>query len=117
MMLTGISMVLIFVTDVGESVKWYAATLELPVLHQDDGFASLGVGDQRLGLHSGGSSEVKAGSTPVFKVNDYPSGKATLESRGCEFYFENETPNAVFGSFRDPDGNALQIMQDRQAST
>ena len=113
MIVTGISMVLIYVTDVAESVKWYTATLDLPVLYQDEGFASLGVGDQRLGLHAGGSGEVKAGSTPVFRVDDYPAGKATLESRGCEFYFENETPNAVFGSFRDPDGNALQIKQDR----
>ena len=112
-MLAGISMVLIYVIDVAESAKWYVATLELPVLYQDDGFASLGVGDQRLGLHAGVSSEAKSGSTPVFKVDDYPASKATLESRGCEFYFENETPNAVFGSFRDPDGNALQIMQDR----
>ena len=112
-MLAGISMVLIYVTDVAESAKWYAATFELPVLYQDEGFASLGVGDQRLGLHTGGSSEAKSGSTRVFKVDDYPASKASLESRGCEFYFENETPNAVFGSFRDPDGNALQIMQDR----
>ena len=32
-MLAGISMVLIYVIDVAESVKWYAATLELPVLY------------------------------------------------------------------------------------
>jgi catechol 2,3-dioxygenase-like lactoylglutathione lyase family enzyme len=113
MVVTGIPMVLVYVTDVSESAKWYAATLDLPVLYQGDRFASLGAGDQRLGLHAGGSGEVKAGSIPVFRVDDYPAGKATLESRGCEFYFENETPNAVFGSFRDPDGNALQIMQDR----
>ena len=97
-----------------ESAKWYEATLDLPVLYQDDGFASLGIGDQRLGLHSGSSGAVKAGRySGLFKVNDYVAGKATLESRGCEFYFENETPNAVFGSFKDPDGNALQIMQNR----
>jgi len=106
-------MVLVFVTDVADSVKWYEATLELPVLYKDEGFASLGVGDQRLALHAGGSSVAKTGSTPVFKVDDYPTAKATLESRGCEFNFENETPNAIFGSFQDPDGNSLQIMQDR----
>jgi len=113
LIVTGIPMVLIYVTDVAKSVKWYGATLDLPVLFQDDGFASLGVGDQRLGLHAGGNSEAKSGSTPVFKVDDYPAGKAKLESRGCAFYFENETPNAIFGSFRDPDGNSLQIMQNR----
>ena len=113
MIVTGIPMVLIYVTDVAKSAKWYEATLDLPVLYQDHGFASLGVGVQRLGLHSGSSGAVEAGSTPVFSVNDYTAGKATLESRGCEFYFAKETPNAVFGSFKDPDGNALQIMQNR----
>ncbi len=112
MVLNGISMVLIFVTDVADSAKWYQATLELPVLYKNEGFASLSVGDQRLGLHFGGSSVAKTGSTPVFEVHDYPAAKATLESRGCEFSFENETPNAIFGSFQDPDGNSLQIMQD-----
>ena len=106
-------MVLIYVSDVGESVKWYQEILELPVLYQDDGFASLGVGGQRLGLHAGGNTDPKTSSTPVFKVGDYAVAKATLESRGCEFHFENETPNAIFGSFKDPDGSSLQIMQDR----
>jgi len=106
-------MVLVYVNDVAESVKWYEATLELPVFFQDAGFASLGVGDQRLGLHSGANTDAKTGSTPVFKVDDYLAAKVVLESRGCDFYFENETQNAVFGSFKDPDGNPLQIMQDR----
>lgn len=113
MVVNGISMVLIYVSDVADSVKWYEATLEFPVLYQDEGFASLGVGGQRLGLHAGGSSAAEPGISPVFKVADYPAAKVTLESRGCEFNFENETPNAIFGSFKDPDGNSLQIMQDR----
>jgi len=110
---TGIPMVLIYVTDVLKSVKWYETTLDLPVLYQDEGFASLGIGEQRLGLHTGDTGGDRAGSTPVFSVDDYPTSKAKLESRGCEFYFENETPNAIFGSFKDPDGNALQIMENR----
>lgn len=113
-MIKGISMALIYVSDVAESVDWYRETLELPVMYQDQGFASLAVGSQRLGLHAG---EVlggdRSGSMPVFQVDDYSEAKAALESRGCDFYFENETPNAVFGSFKDPDGNSLQIMQDR----
>jgi catechol 2,3-dioxygenase-like lactoylglutathione lyase family enzyme len=115
MIAKGISMVLVYVSDVAESVKWYQEVLELPVLYQDQGFASLGVGNQRLGLHAGEypeSSEDRLGSIPVFEVADYQEVKATLASRGCVFYFENQTPNAIFGSFKDPDGNSLQIMQD-----
>lgn len=84
------------------------------MLYQDQGFASLGVGSQRLGLHAGEVlSGDRSGSMPVFEVDDYSETKAALELRGCDFYFENETPKAIFGSFRDPDGNSLQIMQDR----
>ena len=46
-------------------------------------------------------------------VADYPAAKQTLESRGCTFVFENESPNAIFGTILDPDGNALQIQQRR----
>lgn len=114
MIINDIPMVLIFVTDVQRSSQWYQETLELPVVYQDDGFASLQVGNQRLGLHAAeaaGYQAPQAGSTPVFGVADYPQAKAALEQRGCEFFFQNQTPSAIFGSFSDPDGNPLQIMQ------
>lgn len=110
-----ISMVLIYVSDVAQSVDWYRETLELPVLYQDGGFASLGVGNQRLGLHAKHADTGQVGgdsSIPVFGVDDFSEAKSLLESRGCEFFFENQTPSAIFGSFNDPDGNPLQIMQD-----
>ena len=113
-MIKGISMALMYVSDIAESVVWYHQTLDLPVLYQDQGFASLGVGNQRLGLHAGeAASGDRSGGMPVFDVDNYSEAKAELESRGCDFYFENESPNAIFGSFRDPVGNSLQIMQDR----
>lgn len=114
MLVKEIPMVLVFVSDVARSVAWYQETLELPLIYKDKGFASLQVGEQRLALHSGdsaGEKLTKGGSIPVFRVEEYQAAKAALELRGCEFYFENSTPNAVFGSFRDPDGNPLQIMQ------
>ena len=115
MLISQIPMVLIFVSDVERSVGWYQDTLELPLLYQDEGFASFQVGDQRLAVHARRSddpAQTGGGTTPVFQVADYASAKITLEGRGCEFYFENETPNARFGSFTDPDGNPLQIMQN-----
>lgn len=113
MLVNDIPMVLIFVSDVKRSVEWYQQALELPVLYQDDGFASLQIGSQRLAVHSSEAAggNLRAGSIPVLGVDDYQQAKATLEQRGCEFHFENQTPNAMFGSFSDPDGNPLQIMQ------
>ncbi len=114
MLVKEIPMVLVFVSDLPHSVAWYQRTLELPLLYQYGGFASFQVGQQRLALHvseQAGQANSNSGTIPVLQVEDYPAAKATLESRGCEFYFENTTPNARFGSFRDPDGNPLQIMQ------
>ena len=88
--------------------------MESPELYQDQGFASLGIGNQRLGLHAGevaGASDAQ--TSPVFEVEAYAESEAKLESRGCELYFENETPKTIFGTFKDPDGKSLQIMQDR----
>lgn len=117
MLVNEIPMVLIFVSDVKRSVEWYRETLELPVLYQDDGFASLQIGGQRLAVHSSEAAggNPRAGSVPVLGVDDYQAAKATLEQRGCEFHFENQTPNAIFGSFADPDDNPLQIMQSLAA--
>lgn len=114
MLVSQIPMVLIFVSDVDRSADWYQQTLDLPLLYKDEGFASFQVGDQRLAIHSSeaaGAGGTRSGSVPVFEVADYASAKTTLEERGCAFHFENETPNARFGSFTDPDGNPLQIMQ------
>ncbi len=118
MVVSSIPMVLIYVSDVKASVEWYQQIFDLPVLYQDDSFATLQVGAQRLALHgssTAGEGDRHSGGMPVFEVSDYAETRATLEDRGCEFYFENQTPNAIFASFTDPDGNALQIMQSLSA--
>lgn len=114
MLVKEIPMVLVFVSDVERSAAWYQETLELPLVYKDGGFASFQIGGQRLAVHASeaaGAGGKQSGGMPVFEVAAYEQAKATLEQRGCEFYFENETPNARFGSFTDPDGNPLQIMQ------
>lgn len=109
-----LEMVILFVSDVNASVTWYQTVLGLTVVAQHGDFASLQAGDSRVALHGG--LEQPAGAReqttmPVFAVADYEAAKQQLEALGCHFYFENSTPAAQFGSFLDPDGNPLQIMQ------
>jgi len=112
---------LIFVTDVARSVAWYRDVLELPVRHHHGDFALLDTGNIPLALHGGagtGDAGVPGaprdrGTMAVLRVADYAAAKATLEARGCRFTFENQTPHAVFGTFSDPDGNPLQIIERR----
>jgi catechol 2,3-dioxygenase-like lactoylglutathione lyase family enzyme len=116
MEILGLEMVIIFVTDMDQSVRWYQDVLGMSLVSRHGDFASLQVGDSRIALHGGANPEPdlqNAGSMPVFKVKDYQAIKTALEVKGCEFVFENSTPASIFGTFTDPDGNPLQIMQSR----
>lgn len=119
MLVQGIDSTLIFVTDVGRSVAWYRDVLGLQVRMAMDGFAVLEAGGHAIALHAGldlpegGAAERPPMTMPVLRVADYAAAKATLEERGCVFSFENQTPHAIFGSFADPDGNPLQIIERR----
>ena len=109
-----LEMIIIFVTDIERSISWYEDVLEFSLVSHHGDFAALQAGDSRVGLHGGANPEPElrnAGTMPVFKVKAYTEAKATLEARGCDFIFENSTPVARFGTFLDPDGNPLQIME------
>lgn len=113
MLIKGVDMVLVFVTDVDRSVEWYRQVLELPLKSRHGDFAMLDAGGMALALHGGADpADVNRGqgTIAVLRVADYDAAKQLLESRGCEFVFENSTPQAVFGTILDPDGNPVQIL-------
>jgi len=109
----GLEMVIIFVTDLENSIRWYQEVLGMSLVSHFGDFATLQAGESRIGLHGGANTEPdlrNAGSMPVFRVEAYMEVKEMLEGRGCVFVFEDSTPVAHFGTFLDPDGNPLQIM-------
>lgn len=120
MLIHGVDMVLVMVTDTARSVAWYRDVLELPVRFHHGDFAILETGDIPLALHGGAEAGAGApqgrGTIAVLRVEDYAEAKATLESRGCTFVFENETPQARFGTLLDPDGNPLQILSRKPSA-
>lgn len=115
MLVQGVDMVMVMVSDFERSLAWYQEVLELPVRTRHGDFAYLETGGVPLALHGGAESggvgtASASGSTPVLRVADYAAAKATLEERGCKFVFENSTPTALFGTVLDPDGNPIQIL-------
>ena len=115
MLVQGVDMVMMMVSDFERSLAWYQEVLELPVKMRHGDFAYLETGGVPLALHGGAEqagvgTAAAAGSTPVLRVADYDAAKATLEERGCAFVFENSTPAARFGTVLDPDGNPVQIL-------
>jgi catechol 2,3-dioxygenase-like lactoylglutathione lyase family enzyme len=114
MVVTDLSMVIIYVSSVKDGQMWYRDVLGLYPESDFGNFAVMKAGEFRVGLHEGkkpGGLQDNEHSMPVFAVDDYDAAKQLLESKDCKFFFENETPANRFGSFADPDGNAVQIMQ------
>ena len=109
-----LEMVIVFVSDVKDSIRWYQDTLGMSLLSHHGDFAILRAGESQIGLHGGANTGVdlrNAGTMPVFQVLDYQQARDALVSRGCEFIFEDRAGESQFGTFLDPDGNPLQIMQ------
>ena len=59
------------------------------------------------------SAAEEGGATAVFRVEDLEAARWQLESRGVRFDDHvGEVPGfARFATFRDPDGNALQLIE------
>lgn len=114
MQVNGVDMVMVMVSDTAKSVGWYRDVLGLAVRMHHGEFAVLETGNVPLALHGGreeGAADANRGTTVVLNVDDYAASKAELEGKGCRFVFENTQPHAIFGTFLDPDGNPIQILE------
>jgi catechol 2,3-dioxygenase-like lactoylglutathione lyase family enzyme len=106
--------IILYVSDVERSIRWYGDVLGLDLAAQHGHFAVFQLGSIRISLHVAElDSNVTRTETsmPVFLIDRYQSAKENLEQRGINFVYENEIPNARFGTFHDPDGNPLQIIE------
>lgn len=74
-----------------------------------------GGGGSRFALH-GTDDDVPAGGTVVLRVEDLERARWTLEERGVRFdaYTGEVEGFARFATFRDPDGNPVQLIEYRR---
>jgi predicted enzyme related to lactoylglutathione lyase len=109
-----------WVADMDRAVGFYTESLGLPMrMRHGDDWAELDAGGIRIGLHGAGGREAPArGGTVVFAVDDLDLAKAALEQRGVAFDDHlGEVPGyARYASFRDPDGNEMQLIEYRDGS-
>ena len=96
---------------------FYRDTLGLPARSQRPGFVSFEWGELRLSL-TGHSDLDGASRDPLrimlnFLVADIVAAHRRLQAAGVEFVRppEREHFGGWFATFRDPDGNLLQLMQ------
>jgi catechol 2,3-dioxygenase-like lactoylglutathione lyase family enzyme len=99
--------------DLDAAVAFYSNVVGLPVVRREgDGWAELDAGSIRFALHATDDAMLASG-TVVFRVEDLETARWTLEERGAVFdeHVGEVAGYARFATFRDPDGNAVQIIE------
>ena len=99
--------------DMDRAVGFYTDVVGLSLVRREgDEWAELDGGAVRVALH-GTAEEPPASGTVVFRVDDLDAARWTLEERGVVFdAFVGEVEGyARFATFRDPDGNPVQIIE------
>jgi catechol 2,3-dioxygenase-like lactoylglutathione lyase family enzyme len=103
--------------DMDAAVAFYRDVVGLELRRREGGeWAEFdGGSDVRFALH-GTDDDVPAGGTVVLRVDDLDEARWTLESRGVVFdpYLGEVEGFARFATFRDPDGNPVQLIEYRR---
>jgi catechol 2,3-dioxygenase-like lactoylglutathione lyase family enzyme len=99
--------------DMDRAVAFYTDVVGLSLVRREGGeWAEFDAGPIRFALH--GSDEGTAASgTVVLRVDDLDEARWALEGRGAVFdaYVGEVAGYARFATFRDPDGNPVQIIE------
>ena len=116
-MIDGVVGVIIWTDTLSGMLSFYQDTLGLTPHSVREHFISFKWGDMRLGI--GTHSHVHGKTSEPFRtmvnlgVDDIHADHETLRSKGVEFIRppEKEHWGGSVATFRDPDGNTLQLMQ------
>ncbi len=116
-MITGVVGVILWTSNLDEMRPFYRDTLRLP-LHSDHGdFVAFRFGDMRLSMGLHGSVEGPARDPHRIMVNlgveDIHREHRRLTEEGVEFVRspERESWGGWVATFKDPDGNLVQLLQ------
>ena len=111
----------VFVEDWDASKQFYAEVLglELGLCADEGGWAEFKAGPEGavIAIHktAEGQDVAQGGGVPAWYVDDLDGTMEALKEKGVEFHDVHEVPGMVrIGSFRDPSGNCLQIIQVTQ---
>ncbi len=120
-MIKGIAGVIIWTANVERLASFYRDVLAMKPASQRDGFIAFQFGDLRLTITD--HSEVKGEAKDPLRimvnlaVDDIHSVYQRLHAKGVEFLREPEKEHwgGYVATFKDPDGNVLQLLQQPSA--
>ena len=109
----------VWTADLDRMLRFYRDTLRLPLhsFHEDEGFAAFQLGALRfnVGRHAqvSGHSRDPFRMMPHLGVDDIHGEHARLTAEGVDFIRapEQEHWGGWVATFKDPDGNVLQLLQ------
>ena len=111
---TGIDHVVLWVSDLERSKRFYIDLLGMRIAHESDWQSFLWCGDtQMVALFQAREGDV-AGGREVnhmalrLEAGEYDEVKAALEAAGCEVNGRPGDPHCLY--FSDPDGHRLQVL-------
>jgi catechol 2,3-dioxygenase-like lactoylglutathione lyase family enzyme len=99
--------------DMDRAVGFYTDVVGFTLVHRaGHEWAELEAGPVRFALH-GTEDDLPPGGTVVLKVAELDAARRTLEERGVTFdpFVGDVEGFARFATFRDPDGNPVQIIE------
>jgi catechol 2,3-dioxygenase-like lactoylglutathione lyase family enzyme len=104
-----------FVSDLKKATRFYETTLGLEKKYEFSSYVGFECGSVEIGLIPKPKEQSPGTSSPVvgFLVDDVDRTCAELKAKGVKFTKEShdETWGGRQASFRDPDGNILEINQ------
>jgi catechol 2,3-dioxygenase len=101
--------------DMDRAVAFYRDVVGFTMAHRaGDEWAEFDAGSVRFALH-GTDGEPSGSGTVVLRVDDLDAARRSLEDRGVAFdaYVGEVEGFARFATFRDPDGNPVQLIEYR----
>jgi predicted enzyme related to lactoylglutathione lyase len=117
-MVHGVSVVWLPVTDIGRAVGFYGEALGLDVLDQQEQWAELEANGLRIGLNARDEETPTGDGGAVLAFRPERGIDAAVEElggKGVEFPGGvSEHPWGRIASFKDPDGNDLQLYEPPQ---
>jgi catechol 2,3-dioxygenase-like lactoylglutathione lyase family enzyme len=115
-----VSLTVILVSDLKQSVRFYRDQLTLPLVAQTSEWAEFRVGESRLALQAGGdphgprSNQAAGRVTFSFEVDDVVEAYEVLRARGVPFSRPPaEQDFGMLAVLRDPDGVEVMLVEPR----
>ena len=113
-MIDGIAVVWLPVSDMDRALEFYGDTLGLDIEQQEDDWSMVVAGSVRIGLN-GRAEEVsggEGGAIIAFATADIEESVSELRAAGVDIAGDvSEHPWGKVATFRDPDGNELQLYE------